>query len=107
LVSLPKDGVSREFLFLTFTSAEFCERFATFVTGTSGSHQRVKPESLLSIEVVIPPESLIKAFTSVFRPLLMSTNANIKQSRELANTRDALLPKLLSGELAVPVSRVA
>jgi type I restriction enzyme, S subunit len=107
LVCLPQVGISREFLFLLFTSTEFCERFTTFVTGTSGSHQRVKPESLLSTEIVIPPEGLIEAFTSVPRPLLTAITANIEQSRELANIRDALLPRLLSGELAIPPSKVA
>jgi type I restriction enzyme S subunit len=107
LVSLPKDGVSREFLFLLFTSAEFCERFATYVTGTSGSHQRVKPESLLSIEVVMPPKELIEAFTNVTRPMLAATNASIGQCCGLAEIRDALLPRLLSGDLAVSASKVA
>jgi type I restriction enzyme S subunit len=107
LVCLPQVGISREFLFLLFTSTEFCERFTTFVTGTSGSHQRVKPESLLSTEIVIPPEGLIEAFTSVTRPLLTAITANIEQSRELANIRDALLPRLLSGELAIPPSKIA
>ena len=105
LVSLPKDGISREFLFLLFTSSEFCERFATFVTGTSGSHQRVKPESLLNIEVVLPPDKLIEAFTAVTSPLLAATRVSVEQSRGLAEIRDAVLPRLLSGELTVPVSR--
>lgn len=106
LVSLPKENVSKEYLYLLFTSAQFCERFATFVTGTSGSHQRVKPESLLMIETPLPQERLVRAFTALVAPLLATTGANIRQTHELAEIRDALLPQLLSGELTVPANTV-
>lgn len=99
LVCRPAAGVSREFLYLLFSSAEFGERFATFVTGTSGSHQRVKPESLLNTDFVLLPNGLIGEFTKVIAPLLMAIGANIGQSRELSETRDVLLPKMLSGQV--------
>jgi type I restriction enzyme S subunit len=104
LVTTPKRGVSREFLFCLFTSESFVSVFATMVTGTSGSHQRVKPESLLGMDAVIPPQSLIQSFTETTAPLLKRINHNIAESRTLAALRDALLPKLLSGELRVPVA---
>ena len=72
------------------------------VTGTSGSHQRVKPESLLSMDTVIPPQGLIQSFAEKAAPRLARINHNICESRTLAALRDALLPKLLSGELRLP-----
>ena len=74
------------------------------VTGTSGSHQRVKPESLLGMDTVIPPQGLIQSFTDKTTPLLKRISHNIRESRTLAALRDALLPKLLSGELRVPTA---
>jgi len=102
LVTTPKSGMSREFLFCLFTNETFVSMFTTMVTGTSGSHQRVKPESLLGMDAVIPPQSLIQSFTEMTAPLLERINHNIADSRTLAALRDALLPKLLSGELRVP-----
>jgi len=102
LVTTPKPGVSREFLFCLFTNETFGGVFTTMVTGTSGSHQRVKPENLLGMDAVIPPHSLIQNFTEMTAPLLERVNHNIAESRTLAALRDALLPKLLSGELRVP-----
>ncbi len=71
------------------------------VTGTSNSHQRVRPESLLNMPVIIPPTPVMDGFTRATKPLLARMNYNIAESRTLAALRDTLLPKLLSGELRV------
>jgi len=56
--------------------------------------------------VVVPLQSILQ---QLFRPidvLLSQISANRIQSRTLANLRDTLLPKLLSGELSVASSKV-
>ena len=72
------------------------------VTGTSGSHQRVKPDDVLAIEV---PD-----FTSAPTVLKESALAMLKRSESLraesarlSALRDALLPELLSGRLRASV----
>ena len=45
IVASPRLGYSREFLFSLFTSAAFASSYCTLVTGTTGSHQRIRPES--------------------------------------------------------------
>ncbi len=101
LVVLPRSAISREFLFCFFSNAAFRRVFATLVTGTSGSHQRVTPESLLKMDAVVPAASAIEQFTAAARPLLDRVRYNVRESRTLAALRDALLPKLLSGEIQV------
>jgi len=101
LVALPKPNVTRELLYCLFSSDMFTKIFTTLITGTSGNHQRVKPESLLQIEVVIAPKPVIQHFTAAAGPMLERVNQNIQQSTTLAAIRDALLPKLLSGEIRV------
>jgi len=104
LVATPKPGVSREFLYCLFINESFASVFTTMVTGTSGSHQRVRPESLLSMDTPLPPAPLIQKFTETVAPMLKRISQNIYESRTLAALRDALLPKLLSGELRVPAA---
>jgi type I restriction enzyme S subunit len=101
MVACSKPGVSRGYLFSLFTSSAFASVYGTLVTGTTGSHQRIRPESVLEMTVVIPPRALIQAFTDFAKPMLDRINRNTEQSRTLAALRDTLLPKLLSGELAV------
>jgi len=101
IVACSTPGVSREYLFSVFTSSAFASVYGTLVTGTTGSHQRIRSASVLEMKIVIPPKPLIQAFTVVAKPLFDRINRNSEQSRTLATLRDTLLPKLLSGELRV------
>ncbi len=49
--------------------------------------------------VVIPPKSILEAFTNQVWPLSERIVSSIHESRALAALRDSLLPKLMSGEL--------
>jgi len=101
LVLLPHYETPRAYLYSLYLSSGFMEDFASRVTGTSGSHQRVKPDDLLSMVVVLPPGPLRRAFNDRTGPLLRRVSANRQESLTLATIRDTLLPKLLSGEVRV------
>jgi type I restriction enzyme S subunit len=74
------------------------ESRATGTTFAEISKQNFRP-----IRVVLPPKELMTAFTVKVAPLYAQITANLRQSRTLATLRDTLLPKLLSGEIAIPV----
>jgi type I restriction enzyme S subunit len=99
MVACSMPGVSREFLFSLFTSSAFASIYGTLVTGMTGSHQRIRPESVLDMKIVIPSAALVRAFTDIAKSIFDRINRNTEQSRTLATLRDTLLPKLLSGEL--------
>ena len=101
IVASTRLGFSCEFLFSLFTSAAFATTYGTLVTGTTGSHQRIRPESVLEMKTIIPPSELVEAYSNITRPMFERVKRNITQSRTLTTLRDALLPKLLSGELSV------
>jgi type I restriction enzyme S subunit len=101
LVALPKEGSTREYLYGLFTSKSFADVFATLVTGTSSSHQRVKSEYLGSMKVILPTLLVVQAFSERCRAVFEQISSSLRESRLLAFTRDALLPKLLSGELRI------
>jgi type I restriction enzyme S subunit len=54
------------------------------------------------LPVLVPPKRLMDAFQRQVEPLHECVVSNLHESRTLAALRDALLPKLLSGELRVP-----
>jgi type I restriction enzyme S subunit len=56
---------------------------------------------------VLPPRDLIKRFESVATPIFESIEQNYEQSVTLAAIRDALLPKLLSGEISTQKAQEA
>jgi len=69
-----------------------------------GSTQPLLTQSdLQKIEAPLPPDRLLGEFTRVVSPIFAKIDANEQQSRTLAALRDALLPKLLRGEVRVTV----
>ena len=74
----------------------------TNAASTGTKMPRASWNDIARFEVALPPESLAAEFTDVIRPMIDRIIANIHESRTLAELRDALLPKLLSGELRVP-----
>lgn len=55
---------------------------------------------------VMPPNRLVSAFEERVRPPFTRARNAMEESRTLATLRDALLPRLLSGELRVPTAGV-
>jgi type I restriction enzyme S subunit len=74
------------------------------VSGTTGSHQRISPDSFIAMQIVAPPSQVIEAFTGMVKPMFGTIHSNIQESRDLATLRDTLLPKLLSGEVSIHAS---
>jgi type I restriction enzyme S subunit len=56
-----------------------------------------------TIRVVMPTVELMQVFEALVNPLLDQVRANVLESQTLADLRDTLLPKLISGELRVPM----
>ena len=50
-------------------------------------------------KIALPPTKLVERYQAIAQPLLDRIVANIHESRTLAQTRDLLLPKLMSGEI--------
>ena len=71
----------------------------------SGSVQaNMNAKVIVDAELPIPPIALMKAFLEKGLPLRQRIVAKVEESRTLAALRDAVLPKLLSGELRVPAA---
>jgi len=75
---------------------------ATFQQSTHGSvFDTITRDTLTSVKVVMPPSKLIERFDAAVTPLMGHILNNLWQSQTLAAIRDALLPKLISGEIRV------
>lgn len=53
-------------------------------------------------QVLLPPADVQRTFDRQVEPLFQELRSNLHQSRTLAILRDALLPKLLNGNISVP-----
>ena len=102
IVLRPKPPLPAEFAYCLAGCIEFREFAIQSMTGTSG-RQRVPPEALSHFRMIRPPEKLAGIFGGIVKPLFARAHAAANESRALGALRDALLPKLISGEVRVAV----
>ncbi|WP_202962122.1 restriction endonuclease subunit S [Salinisphaera shabanensis] len=79
------------------------EQFKNFaISKAHGSAQpNVSAKSLLECPVIIPSEGVLKDFDALTSKYWQLSLANMANNHTLAQTRDLLLPKLISGEIRV------
>lgn len=95
LILIPPNGNLYEFLY-------FCLKSIDFESLNRGSTQPLVTQSdLNNYNVILPFDDILSNFSNAVAPLFGKIDINNKQSHTLAYTRDALLPKLLSGEIRV------
>ena len=101
IVLQPKPPLPPEFAYFLARTAEFRAFMISNMTGTSG-RQRVPAECLGNFRIAVPPTEIAEEFGKFANSAFAQMKAHDEISRTLAALRDALLPKLLSGELRVP-----
>ena len=95
-----KKPAGRSLLYCLLRDDRFQDMLKSMVTGTC--HQRVSPPSLLERKVLCGKADIFNHFESIAGSLLGSTFANRVEARTLAQTRNLLIPKLISGEIRLP-----
>lgn len=68
---------------------------------------RASWKDISQYELVIPEDGLLSHFQEVVGGMLSPLSNNIFKTKTLAQLRDTLLPKLLSGELQLPEAEAA
>ena len=89
------------FLYGWLMNKENYDEIASGVGGTSGSHQRIDPKSIFSFTCPNVDFETIRNYNNKVEPLFYKIINNQKQIQTLIQTRDGLLPKLMSGEVKV------
>lgn len=97
----PKENIWRGFIYCFLKTEQAIQELAGASSGTSGSHQRVKPEDIFNLTFQYPDMDTLKKFDELSSDYWRKIKVNQKQIQTLENLRDTLLPKLLSGELVV------
>lgn len=92
--------ISQEALYCILTTEDAFWQMKERATGVA--QPGLNQEAMRSIEFVDPRDDAIwKAIHSLVSPLFELCNRNALNSKSLAQTRDLLLPKLMSGEIRV------
>lgn len=94
---VPKEEIGTAFVYCFLVRNK--QRIADMGAGTT--FPEVSGKMMKSVELAIPEQTLCAEFDFFAGPILKQQEALERENRELAALRDALLPKLMSGEIDV------
>ncbi|MGP8016023.1 MAG: restriction endonuclease subunit S [Thermoplasmata archaeon] len=98
----PRRPEYREFVYLSATSPEIIRDLASLADGSA--YPAVRADAVAESPVVLADDRILSSFSASTRPLLTKAASLDRQSNALAAVRDALLPRLLSGEIRIPLN---
>ena len=101
IVYKAKDKSITDFLYSVIDSSSFSDFMCSHVTGSTGSRQRTTPSDTLAYELILPTEGELTEFQSLVSPMYAQIRVNAIENDKLKRLRDAILPKLMSGEIDV------
>ncbi|MEQ1651120.1 MAG: restriction endonuclease subunit S [Hyphomicrobium sp.] len=94
----PKEGVARHFFGMAVMEWE--PRFSTMGKGATNQTE-LSPATIGGTEIVMPSRTLLEQFELFAEPLYEQVTNLVAQNQKLRVARDLLLPRLMSGEIAV------
>ena len=100
IVFAPKIIQSSLYIFCLARSENVRETTIGAMTGSSG-RRRVPNECFDHLLISTPPYYIIEDFDNIVHPMFEVISTNAKENQSLIQNRDALLPKLMSGEIRV------
>ena len=95
----PRKRRDAAFVFLSATAPENIERLAHLADGAA--YPAVRPQVVGATQAAVPNDGLMERFAAVASPVLDQIESNKVENHTLAQIRDLLLPKLISGEIRV------
>jgi len=99
MVGFTTDKKYLGFLFSLLKSYEFVKYKNNFATGAT--QVSLNNASLKKIKVLFPVLNLVELYSEIVNPLLEKYSLLRSQNQKLAQARDLLLPRLMSGEIEV------
>ena len=99
LYAVQDTELPNEFLYYYFLSPYFKPKAENFASGTTVLSFSSKITS--DVQIPIPPKEDIQKYVEKVRPMFEKIEEIRKENNQLAELRDTLLPKLMSGEVRV------
>lgn len=95
----PKEEYNRLFIYALFRQEDMKARMISIARGTA--QMNLSPIETGKLPLIIPSNEVLKDFGNRFNNIIHTLTNNIVESSYLAQLRDTLLPKLMSGEITV------
>ena len=99
VVVTPREPHWASFTLARLSSDEFVDYTSQTSTGTK--MPRTNWNTIGQYKITLPSEQVARVFQRLTQPLFERVSTNIQASHTLVQTRDLLLPKLISGEIRI------
>jgi type I restriction enzyme, S subunit len=96
--------LTKAFLYYYLKSNTFRERAENYANGTTVLS--LSKEDVLGIKMMIPDNKILDSYSGLVDRILDQKEQLTMESNWLSTIRDSLLPKLMSGEVRVPIEEV-
>ena len=93
--------VCNELIYLCLTERDFVKKMQQLAEQSTSTYPSIKPSDLGTCEIPCPKDEKSTRFINTLESLFTLIAANFQENNSLVAMRDALLPKLMSGELDV------
>ena len=93
--------IDPHFIYLLLTSDEMTKYLHSIAEGSTSTYPSLKPSDIEKLEFLKPPKERLTEFGKLASTYWTKIHSNQKQIRTLTQTRDTLLPKLMSGEIRI------
>lgn len=93
--------VCNELIYLCLTELDFIEKMQQLAEQSTSTFPSIKPSDLGTCQIPCPKDESSDAFTDTLKSLFALIAENFRENSSLATMREALLPKLMSGEIDV------
>lgn len=80
------------------------QNFEHAATGSTGQTELGR-EVIKQMNILMPVNNIVEKFTDIYHSFFEKIIMNQRNNTDLAHIRDSLLPKLISGEIRVPIER--
>lgn len=93
--------VHPRYLYQILRQTRTIKEFNLIAESRSGTFPQITFDSIGYLPIVVPCESIQKSFMDFFSPIVEKIELVVEEEKSLEKLRDALLPKLLSGEIHI------
>lgn len=103
MVLRSKNIINQAFVYFYLTHPKTVEWLAVLAESRSGTFPQITFDQLIDLKINVPSAERLKEAEEWCETTLYKIKKNNKQIRTLTQTRDVLLPKLMSGEVRVEI----
>lgn len=93
--------VCNELIYLCLTDDAFIEKMQQLAEQSTSTFPSIKPSDLGVCEIPCPKDDSSSSLTETLKAMFSLIAANHRENASLAELRDSLLPRLMSGEIDV------